>query len=202
MAHWGGQSGARAGASYGEYSNVIDDNPRGDDGAGGPATPASAVHRPDLWLAAVILAASAVLYALTTGFERVPEVLAQNIQAEWFPRLLIGIIAALALALPFERRVLGGEPPGDPAGAARTSPIRPIALVTAGLLCLVVAAIPLLGSILAISLACLALPLIWGERRPLVLVPFAIVFPSAVALVFGGLLEVYLEPGLLGAWLE
>ncbi len=168
------------------------------------AGPAAPIRRADLWLAAVLLAGAAVLYGLTAGFDRAPELLAQNIQAAWFPRLLIWTIAALALALPFERRFshragpAAGPVAGGAAGGETPRPIRRAALATAALLLLIVAAIPVLGALAAMVLACVALPLLWGERRLWLLAAFAVLFPAAVALVFGRLLNAYLEPGLLG----
>ena len=47
-------------------------------------------------------------------------------------------------------------------------------------------------------LVCLLLPSLWGERRLKVLLPFAILFPTAVALLFTQVLRVYFEPGIIG----
>ena len=42
---------------------------------------------------------------------------------------------------------------------------------------------------------CLALPMLWGERRLKVLIPFAVVFPGLVAFLFASVLGVHFEPG-------
>jgi putative tricarboxylic transport membrane protein len=44
----------------------------------------------------------------------------------------------------------------------------------------------------------LALPLLWGERRWQLIVPFVVLFPAAVMLLFAKLLGVYFNPGVLG----
>jgi len=66
-----------------------------------------------------------------------------------------------------------------------------------GLLLLVVAAIELLGMALTAVLVSAALPLLWGERRYRILIPFAILFPVAVTLLFTQVLKIYFEPGKL-----
>ncbi len=157
------------------------------------------VHGPDLVVTAVILAGVGGLYFLTTRFDSVSMLLAQNIPPEFFPRLLLWSIAALALLLPFEHRFhkrgkahLDGE---------RRHKIEPIALATAGTLCLVVALMPWLGTFLAMVLTCAALPVLWGERRLRIVLPFALLFPGAVTLLFTQALKVYFEPGILAALL-
>jgi putative tricarboxylic transport membrane protein len=105
-------------------------------------------------------------------------------------------IAILALTLPFEHIfVRGGRGRLD---EEREERVRPITLLTAGLLVVVVLSVELLGLALATVIVCAALPLLWGERRAKVLIPFAILFPTAVALLFSYVLKIYFEPGLLG----
>jgi putative tricarboxylic transport membrane protein len=73
-----------------------------------------------------------------------------------------------------------------------------MAWVTAVLLALTVQSIAIIGTFLAAVVICFALPLLWGERRWKLLVPFAVLFPLAVALVFTQFLKVYFEPGIFG----
>ena len=87
-------------------------------------------------------------------------------------------------------------------GFDRRRPIKPIAFVTAALLCLVVAAMSYLGTLLTMVAACALMPPLWGERRLKVIVPFAIIFPLIVAVVFSMFLQVYFEPGVLGLTLH
>jgi putative tricarboxylic transport membrane protein len=157
---------------------------------------ASWVHGPDLVLALVVLAACGVLYYVTTTFDEVSPLFADNLPPSWFPRLMIWSIVVLALALPFEHLlVAGGRKKLD---EDRTDRVKPIVLVTAGLLLIVVLAIQLVGMALAAVLVSALLPLLWGERRYKVLIAFAILFPAAVTLLFAGVLKIYFEPGLFG----
>jgi len=153
------------------------------------------VHRTDLGLALVILAGCGLLYYFTTTFEEVSPLFADNIGPAWFPRLMIWSVAVLALALPFEHRfVAGGRKRLD---EDRSDRVRGITFLTAGLLLLVVAVIDLLGMALTAVLVSAALPLLWGERRYRILIPFAILFPLAVTLLFTQVLKIYFEPGKL-----
>ena len=152
-------------------------------------------HPADSRIALLILTGCGALYYMTSRFEEVPDVLAQNIPARWFPRLLIWIIAALALLLPLEHRFrLGGT---DGLDEDRAAPIAAAPLITAGLLCALVGSIHVLGIYPSMILTTLLLPLAWGERRWKWLIPYAILFPGAVTLVFNQVLKVYFEPGLL-----
>jgi putative tricarboxylic transport membrane protein len=144
----------------------------------------------------LIFAVSALLYYLTSGFEQVPVLLSQNIGPEWFPRLLIWTIVVLSLALPFEH--LFQKAKSDSIDEDRSHRIKPIAFITAGLLAALVLTITLFGTLVAMYLGCISLPLLWGERRVKFLVPYIILFPTAVALLFTKVLKVYFEPGLWG----
>lgn len=154
------------------------------------------MHRTDLAVALVVLAGCGAAYYATTLFDEVSALFAQNIGPEWFPRLTIWAIAALALALPFEHRfVSGGRRRLD---EERTDRVRGITFLTAGLLLLVVVALELVGMALAMVLVSALLPLLWGERRWRVLAAFALLFPAAVALLFAYVLRIYFEPGRFG----
>lgn len=170
-----------------------DTNP---DGEGGAAPPSPLIHRVDLWVACVLLVFCGAAYYLTTGFEEVPALLAQNVPPEWFPQLLIWTIVILTLTLPFEHRFL--EKGREGLDSDRKTPIPPMVIYTAITLCLVVASIAWIGTLFTMVLVCTALPMLWGERRWKVLVPFAILFPAAVAFLFTQVLKVYFEPGLFG----
>ena len=180
------------------------------DGAGGerdrvaPASPASRgggplVHPTDLRLSLVILAVCAGLYYVTTTFEQVADMFAQDIPPEFFPRLLIWTIVVLTLLMPFEHLYLRRQK--KDVDADRGVAVKPMAFASAGLLCLVVASMILLGTLLAMVLVCLALPLLWGERRLKVLIPYAVIFPGLVTLLFSQVMKVHFEPGLLGPML-
>lgn len=156
----------------------------------------SLVHRTDLSLTAIILAGCGALYYATTTFEEVSLLLAQNIPPEFFPRLLIWTIVLLALFLPLEHNFLKQGRQGLDKG--RRDRIKLKAFATAGLLTGVVASMPWLGTYLSMIMVCVLLPMLWGERRLKILLPFAIIFPTAVTLLFTQVLRVYFEPGVIG----
>ncbi len=155
------------------------------------------IHSTDLLLSLIILTGCAVLYYFTTQFEEVADLFAQDVQPAFFPRLLIWTIAILALLMPFEHLHLRKRNKDIDAG--RRDTVKPVAFATAILLCVVVASVTWIGTWLAMSLACFALPMLWGQRRLIVVLPFAIVFPGAVVLLFQHVLGVYIEPGLVWA---
>lgn len=135
-----------------------------------------------------LLALSAVGFWLTTGFREVPAMLSQNVPPTFFPRLVLGLIAAGGIGL-----IAGGLR----APRAEPSPIRPLVFVTAGLVVLLPFAIMLLGTLGTIFLVTLGLPLLWNERRLGFVVPLALGMPAAVYLVFTVALEVRFPAGLV-----
>jgi putative tricarboxylic transport membrane protein len=154
----------------------------------------SLVHRTDLTLAVVILAVCGVLFYLTTRFEKVPAMMSQNIPPEWFPRILIWVIVLLTVIIPFEHLMhKKGKKHLD---EDRSSRIKPISIYSAILLCCIVVSMPWLGTFLTLILVCTLLPILWGEKRVKVLLPFAILFPGLVALLFTKVLGVFFEPGI------
>ena len=160
----------------------------------GAAAP-SLIHPTDLGLALFILAVCAYLYWVTTGFDQVSPLFAQDVGPEFFPQLLLWTIGLMTLALPFEHLFLEEKRKGI--DKDRKSRIEPMAFVTTGLLIATVASIPWLGSVLSMVAVCVLLPLLWGERRPKVLIPFAVIFPASITLLFSYLLGVHFEPGVL-----
>jgi putative tricarboxylic transport membrane protein len=104
--------------------------------------------------AATVLAVAAVLFALTFGFEKLPEGLAGGFGAEAFPRLVLGLIAALALMLAFAPSRAGPQPP-----------IPRTAYLTGATLLVFMALVPLAGMLPAMFLFQLGLAYLWGERR-------------------------------------
>ena len=163
---------------------------------GGALSRSSLIHRTDLCVTAILLVFCGAAYYVTTTFDEVSPLFQNNIPPAWFPRLLIWSIAILSLALPFEHLfVPGGR---DRLDEERTDRVRPITLMTAALLLVVVLSVEIIGLTLATVLVCGLLPLLWGERRATVLIPFAILFPAAVAVLFSQVLHIYFEPGLIG----
>ena len=154
------------------------------------------INRTDLVVSLILLAVCGVLYYVTSTFDEVSPLFSQDVPPERFPRMLLWIIVGLALVLPFEQALRGNR--GVVLDKARSERIQPIVYVTAAFLVLVVAAIKLIGTFLVLMTVCLGLPLLWNERRWKIIVPFVLLFPALVMLLFGHVLGVYFEPGLLG----
>ena len=153
------------------------------------------IHRTDSFVALILLAVTLALFYITTQFEEVSPMLSQNLGPELFPQLLLVVIFALTLSIPVEHVFLeGGAKRLD---KDRKDPIQPISWLTIALLVFIVAIMEVLGTVLTMVAICVFLPLLWGERRIRVIAPFAILFPTAVTLVFSTLLKVYFLPGLL-----
>lgn len=154
------------------------------------------VHTTDLVVALIILAICGILYYVTTTFDEVSAMLAQNIPPEYFPQSVLIIIAILTLGIPFEHLLHTRR--GGNIDSERSERVKRMPYFTAALLIALVLAIPYIGMLLAMIGICAILPLLWGERRLKLLVPFAILFPLAVAYLFNKILLVYFEPGVLG----
>lgn len=154
------------------------------------------VHTTDLVVALIILAICGFLYYVTTTFDEVSSMLAQNIPPEFFPQLVIIIIAILTLGVPFEH-LLHTRRGGD-IDSERSDRIKRMPYFTGGLLIALIFGIPYLGMLLTMFGICLLLPLLWGERRLKLIIPFAFLFPLAVTYLFSKILLVHFEPGVLG----
>lgn len=153
------------------------------------------MHRTDLGVAAIILAFCGFLFYETTTFEEVSNLFAQDIPPQFFPRLVLYFIVALTLWLPFEH--ISHKKRGENIDSERAKKIRPMPYYTALLLVGIVFAMPWLGTMLCMVAACLLLPILWGERRWKLIVPFAIVFPAVATFIFNRVLLVYFQPGPL-----
>lgn len=154
------------------------------------------LHKTDLVVALIIFAVCGVLYYLTTTFDEVSNMLAQNIPPEFFPQLIIIIIAILTLGIPFEH--LLHKRRGENIDSERSDRVKWMPVLSGALLFMLVLGIPYLGMLLTMIGVCAILPLLWGERRLKLIVPFALLFPLAVAYLFNKVLLVFFEPGIFG----
>ena len=154
--------------------------------------PHSLVDGTDFILALIILVVCGFLYYISTRFETASEQMSQNIPPEWFPQLLLVFIMVLTLAIPFEHLFKGKKL----LAKDRQAKVKPISIGTAALLCGIIFLMPWLGTFLTMVCICIFLPLLWGERRLRILLPFAIVFPGLVTLLFTKVLRVYFEAGI------
>jgi len=158
--------------------------------------PAFFVHKVDLAVTAVIVALCAFLFWDTITFEKVPPSLAQNVPPPLFPRLLLLLIVAMALFLPFEHVQKRAQ--GIDLDKERSDRVRPITLVTALTLLAIVLVMPWLGTLPALVVSCALLPVLWGERRWWLLALYAIAFPLVITYVFVAGLGVNFLPGIAG----
>ena len=172
---------------------------RNGEGGGERKSPPPLVHRTDLILALLVLGVAGGLYFSTTGFEVVPDIFAQDIPPEFFPRMIIWTIVILALPLPFEYRFLWHR--GKDLDKERHERIRPMAFATVAFLVVAVSSTVWLGTYGTMLAVCILMPLLWGERRLGLLAAYAAIFPALVTLLFSRVLGVHFEPGVIGALL-
>ncbi len=138
-----------------------------------------------------IVAFCIATWLVTLTFKEAPAVIAQNVQPATFPRLVIVVIAVLAVVIIFKSFRTADK---------RPKPVPAMVFVSAAVMPGFVIAFYFLGILPAMVLLCFALPLIWGERRLYFVVPYAIVFPGLVYLLFAVVLKVYFEPSPLVFW--
>ncbi|RKR03497.1 tripartite tricarboxylate transporter TctB family protein [Kushneria sinocarnis] len=129
-------------------------------------------------LIAALLAVLAFMQSF--GFDTVPAILAKGLQPATFPRLITGLVLVLAvMAFIHDLR----HPPESPTGLPNVFYLSVLllaifgALVAAGLF------------LLALMAATLGASLLWGERRPLVLISLALA-PLMAIVLFDIVLEV------------
>ena len=106
-------------------------------------------------MAAVALCACAVAYGLTYRFATMPAAMVSGLGAEVFPRLVIGVIAFLAVLAAFG---IGNPPMETPA------PVPPMVWITAAVLLAFVGAVELVGMWPAAIVFLVGLGRLWGER--------------------------------------
>jgi putative tricarboxylic transport membrane protein len=165
-------------------------------GEGGAASAAPlTIHRTDMWISILLLIFCALVFWGTTAFDEVPPMLDQGIGPEFFPRLLLWPLVGLLLVMPFEVAHLNSNP--SALEKSRSKPIVRMTYYTFVLLLGTIAIMPWLGVFVALVVICIALPVMWGETSWKLIAPFAILFPSAVTILFVEVLQVSLELGIL-----
>jgi hypothetical protein len=140
---------------------------------------------PNRIAAAAVIAVAAVLFALTFGFEKLPAGLAGGFGAEAFPRLVLGVIAALAMLL-----FVAG-----PASEPQTR-IPAMVYYTAGSLLAFMALVPVAGMLGAMFVFLLGLGYLWGERRAWLLLVVSAAVMAAIWGVFVKGFAIQLPQGL------
>jgi putative tricarboxylic transport membrane protein len=169
------------------------------DGKEGARSP-SFLHRTDLWITCILLVICGLLLYETSTWDTAPPAFSQNIPPTFFPRLVLGLIIFLTLMLPFESYYAAQQ--GNDLDEDRSIKVERITFITALGLLFIVTLSEWLGTDLSMVLACVLLPMLWGERRFKVIIPFAIIFPLAVRIVFVEALNVHFLPGILEPLLD
>ena len=179
-------------------SNVQRAEPAETPEGGGKPPPSlfARINLADLWVAAIIMALVALLWTHTAYWDDPSVLAAENIAPTLFPRICLALIAIMTLFLPFEQYLQGER--GKALDNDRSTPTKPITYATAALMVAIAASMEWMGSVLVIVLICIALPLLWGERRMKLLIPYVLLFPPVVILLFKILFKVNFEPGILG----
>lgn len=149
-------------------------------------------RHPDARAAAAVLALAVAAFAVTFGFETVPDSLMEGMGPERFPQLVILVMAGFALALLWRSRALPTSP------LPRIPPMVP---ATVALLAAAVAVLPFLGVVPTMTAAMAALALLWGERRVVLVLGISLVFGACVHLLFVRTLGITLPVGPFGALL-
>ncbi len=147
----------------------------------------------DLMVAAILIVLSGYFYYLTTTFEEASALLGDNVGPADFPRLVLTAIVILALLMLLERRLQPAR--WQKIKDGQNDPVKLLTWITMAFALIVVSIAPYLGTILTMFIVCLCLPLLWGERRLWLVIPFAVIFTGSVTWVFNVLLRVFFEPG-------
>jgi putative tricarboxylic transport membrane protein len=155
--------------------------------------PARAQVHTDVVIAGVILAACAVIWAITAGFEDVPAALLSGMGPAVFPRLVIGVIALLALWLAWSTR---GRPDEV------REPVHGLVYVTGAAVLAFMGVLKLFGMYAAIVFAVVGIGRLWGERRWWLLAAVAAGMIVAIHLTFAVAFGIPLPRGIAGAWLS
>jgi hypothetical protein len=135
--------------------------------------------------AAAVIAVAAALFGLTFGFEKLPAGLAGGFGAEAFPRLVLGVIAGLAVLLFL------ASPASEP--YAR---IPAMVFYTGASLLAFMALVPLAGMLGAMFVFLVGLGYLWGERRAWLLLLIAASVMAAIWGVFVRGFAIQLPQGL------
>lgn len=146
----------------------------------------------DRRVATLALAFCAVVYAYTYSFDEVPAALMSGLGAELFPRLVLGVLALLAVLLAFN---IGSPAMEEP------PPIPRQVWIVGGALVGAMALLTLAGMWPTCFAAMVGLGLLWGERRWPLLAISAAVQVAALYLLFVKLLGGSFPKGLLGSLL-
>jgi len=120
-----------------------------------------------------VAAIAVALFAATFWFEQMPEGITRGFGAEVFPRLVLGLIIALAVMLVF-----------IPPASGPLARIPPMVGYTGASLLAFMALVPLIGMLPAMLVFLVGVGYLWGERRHWLLFLSAILLTGAIWGVF------------------
>ena len=143
----------------------------------------------DTIIATLLVAMLVFLWLETEKFEKVSDLFAQNIPPQMFPQILLIIIGLMVCIIPFEHLFLSKS--GKDIDADRKKKIKPITYGSMAMLIAIISFSEFLGAHITIFLSCLILPLFWGERNLKLLIPYVVLFPIAIILLFNVALGLY-----------
>ena len=147
------------------------------------------MRRMDVLVGAVALVGCVVAFALTFRFSTTtPAAMMSGMGAEFFPRLVILVMAILAVCIAFG---IASPPMENPA------PVPGIVWITVGILAAYIAALEILGMWIASLALMLVLGRMWGERNFLKLAVASVVLLGVLYFVFIRFLKGGFPEGLI-----
>ena len=135
--------------------------------------------------AAAVIAIAAALFAATFWFEQMPEGITRGFGAELFPRMVLGTIIALAIVLAL-----------TPAPSAPLPRIAPMVWYSGAVLLAFMGLVRVIGTLPAMFVFLVALGILWGERRYVLVLVTAALMTAAIWGVFVKGFGVQLPKGL------
>lgn len=159
------------------------------------------VNTRDIKIFIIIFSIISIFFYESTKFPTPMADLANNIKPATFPQILIFFILLFSLAIPFENYFLKKYLNKD-LDKERSKPVPKITILTMLFLTAIVISAQFLGILITMFFTCVGLPILWGEKRFLLVFIFSIIFPAVIYYVFHILLKVYLEPGILSIFFK
>jgi putative tricarboxylic transport membrane protein len=142
----------------------------------------------DAVVALVILAFCAGVFALTFTFDTVPAALAVGMGPAAFPRLLLAVMALLALLLAVSSRGRAEEV---------REPVPAMVWWTAAAMLAFMGVLWLVGMVVAMAIAVVGMGALWGERRWLILLASGIGLSLAIYVFFTKVFGIPLPAGFI-----
>ena len=141
-----------------------------------------------------------LLWNAAENFDAVSDLFAQNITPQLFPQILLITIGLLTAIIPFEHILL--KKSGKDIDSGRKKKVNFATYGTMAILLTIIVFSEYLGAYVTIFLSCFILPIFWGEKNLKLLIPYVILFPLFIILIFNIVLGVYFEPGILEEFLN